>query len=89
MQNKRYYWLKLHEHFFDRAVIKYLRKLPDGDTIVLIYLELLVSGSTALAAKNASDYITKMADNFNRLINGDFLTSYKMMILHPISFSRL
>ena len=41
MQNKRYYWLKLHEHFFDRAVIKYLRKLPDGDTIVLIYLELL------------------------------------------------
>ena len=41
MQAKRYYWLKLHEHFFDRAVIKYLRRLPEGDTIVLIYLELL------------------------------------------------
>jgi len=41
MQAKRYYWLKLHEHFFDRAVIRYLRKLPEGDTIVLIYLELL------------------------------------------------
>lgn len=41
MQAKRFYWLKLHEHFFDRAVIKYLRKLPEGDTIVLIYLELL------------------------------------------------
>jgi len=41
MNGKRYYWLKLHEHFFDRAVIRYLRKLPDGDTIVLIYLELL------------------------------------------------
>ena len=41
MQAKRYYWLKLQEHFFDRAIIKYLRKLPDGDTIVLIYLELL------------------------------------------------
>ena len=41
MSEKRYYWLKLHEHFFDRAVIKYLRKLPNGETIVLIYLELL------------------------------------------------
>ena len=41
MGSKRFYWLKLHEHFFDRAVIKYLRKLPNGDTIVLIYLELL------------------------------------------------
>ena len=41
MSAKRYYWLKLHEHFFDRAVIKFLRKLPNGDTIVLIYLELL------------------------------------------------
>ena len=41
MQHKRSYWVKRHEHFFDRAVIRYLRKLPDGDTIVLIYLELL------------------------------------------------
>lgn len=47
MSSKRFYWLKLHEHFFDRAVIKYLRKLPEGDTIVLIYLELLcISVST-------------------------------------------
>ena len=54
----------------------------------LIYLELLVSGSTVLAAKNASDYIAKMTNNFNSLVNGDFSTSYKMMILHPIAFSR-
>lgn len=41
-KRKRYFWLKLHENFFNQAVIKFLRKMPEGDTIVLIYLELLL-----------------------------------------------
>ena len=41
-QNKRYYWLKLHEEFFNQPVMKYLRKLPDGETIIIIYLKLLL-----------------------------------------------
>ena len=40
--SKRYFWLKLHENFFDQSVIKYLRKMPDGNTLVVIYLELLL-----------------------------------------------
>lgn len=40
--NKKYYWLKLHEEFFNQTVMKYIRKLPDGDTITIIYLKLLL-----------------------------------------------
>ena len=41
-QGKRYYWLKLYENFFSQAVIRFLRKMPEGDSIVIIYLELLL-----------------------------------------------
>lgn len=40
--NKRYYWLKLHEEFFTQPVMKYIRKLPDGEKITIIYLKLLL-----------------------------------------------
>lgn len=38
----RYYWLKLHENFFDRYEIKKLRKIPGGDTYTIIYLKLQI-----------------------------------------------
>lgn len=41
-ENKRYYWLKLHEEFFTQPVMKYIRKLPDGEKITIIYLKLLL-----------------------------------------------
>lgn len=37
MENKKYYWLKLKEDFFDDKYIKALRKLPDGDALCIIY----------------------------------------------------
>ena len=40
MSEKRYYWLKLYDTFFDNKTSKYLRKLPDGDRILLVYLKL-------------------------------------------------
>ena len=36
----KYYWLKLNADFFDDKVIKYLRKLPEGPTLVIIYLKM-------------------------------------------------
>lgn len=36
-ENKKYYWLKLKENFFDDKYIKALRKLPDGDALCIIY----------------------------------------------------
>lgn len=38
--NRRYYWLKLKEGFFDDKNIKFLRRLPDGDKLTIIYLRM-------------------------------------------------
>lgn len=40
MKEKRYYWLKLYDTFFDNKTSKFLRKLPDGDKILLVYLKM-------------------------------------------------
>ena len=42
MAGKRHYWLKLQVGFFQELIIKQLRTLPDGDSIVLLYLKLLL-----------------------------------------------
>lgn len=36
---KKYYWLKLYDTFFENKTSKYLRKLPGGDKILLVYLK--------------------------------------------------
>ena len=40
MSNKRFYWLKLKEGFFDEKYIKALRRLPQGDSLVIVYLKM-------------------------------------------------
>ena len=40
MQQKRYYWLKLQDGFFNSKRIKKLRKLAGGDTYTIIYLKM-------------------------------------------------
>lgn len=40
MAEKRYYWMKLNEEFFDEKHIKFLRTLPDGDKVVIVYLKM-------------------------------------------------
>ena len=38
--NKKYYWLKLKESFFDEKLQKYIRTLPDGDRLLIAYLKM-------------------------------------------------
>ena len=38
--NKKYYWLRLKEDFFNEKQVKYLRSLPDGDKLVIVYLKM-------------------------------------------------
>lgn len=40
MANKRYYWLKLKEDYFNSPKIKKLRKIAGGDTYTIIYLKM-------------------------------------------------
>lgn len=37
---KRFFWLKLKEDFFDETYIKALRKMPGGDAMVIVYLKM-------------------------------------------------
>jgi len=39
-ENKRYYWLRLKDDFFEQREIKKLRKVAGGDTYTIIYLKL-------------------------------------------------
>lgn len=38
--SKRFYWLKLHADFFDEKYIKALRRLPQGDSLTIVYLKM-------------------------------------------------
>ena len=40
MAEKKYYWLKLKETYFDNPKIKMLRKIAGGDTFTIIYLKM-------------------------------------------------
>ena len=40
MAERRYYWLKFKDDFFDSKRIKKLRKMAGGDTYVIIYLKM-------------------------------------------------
>jgi len=40
LSEKRYYWLKLKDDFFNQKEIKKLRKIAGGDTYTIIYLKL-------------------------------------------------
>ncbi len=37
---KQYYWLRLKDNFFDEKYIKALRRLPNGDTLTIIYMKM-------------------------------------------------
>lgn len=40
MSEKKYYWLKLKADFFDEKYIRALRRLPQGDSLVIVYLKM-------------------------------------------------
>lgn len=40
MEQRRYYWLKLKDDFFDEKYIKALRRLPSGDSLIIVYLKM-------------------------------------------------
>lgn len=42
MVEKRYFWLKLQQDFFNRKEIKMLRRIAGGDTYTVIYLKMLL-----------------------------------------------
>ena len=43
MAEKKYYWLKMTDQFFEDKAIKKLRKIAGGDTYTIIYLKMLLT----------------------------------------------
>jgi predicted phage replisome organizer len=39
-KKSKFYWLKLHDDFFEDLPIKLLRKLPEGDKLIIVYLKM-------------------------------------------------
>lgn len=39
-ESKKYFWLKLKDNFFEEKYTKALRKLPEGDKLVIVYLKM-------------------------------------------------
>ncbi len=42
MASKRYYWLKLDEHFFKSNSMKILRRMSDGYRFMIMYIEIML-----------------------------------------------
>ncbi len=40
MAEKQFFWLKLKDNFFDEKYVKALRRLPNGDTLTIIYIKM-------------------------------------------------
>lgn len=60
MTNKRYFWLKLPEEFFNRKEIKALRRIAGGDTYTVIYLKMLLKSLQS----DGKLYFEGVANNF-------------------------
>jgi predicted phage replisome organizer len=41
---KQYYWLKLKEGFFEEKTSCCLRGMPEGETLLIIYIKMLLAG---------------------------------------------
>ncbi|MBU5227821.1 phage replisome organizer N-terminal domain-containing protein [Clostridium senegalense] len=72
---KRYYWLKLHENFFERDEIKIIEMQPNGEKYINFYLKLLlksVSTEGRLMFRNVIPYTPEM---LSRITNTDVDTA--------------
>jgi len=62
-QAKRYYWLKLHDNFFERDEIKIIEAMPNGKDYILFYLKVMlksINENGRLIFKNTIPYSNDM-----------------------------
>lgn len=62
MADKRFYWFKMESSFFEQKEIKYLRRLPGGDTYTIIYLKLILKS----LENNGKIYYENIGDNYTQ-----------------------
>lgn len=78
MAERKYYWIKLSQAFFESKEIKKLRKLAGGDTYVIIYLKLqimaLESGGKLYYDGLEDSFAEELALSLNENVNNIQMT---------------
>ena len=62
--SKKFYWLKLKEGFFGEKYVKALRRLPQGDSLVIVYLKMQLM---SLRTEGVIDYEGLLPDSIEEL----------------------
>ena len=87
MAEKRYYWLKFRDDFFDSKRIKKLRKMAGGDTYTIIYLKMMLktwvkeAGITDVGAffsvRDAKAELSGWSDRFASVTSRGYMKGYR------------
>ncbi len=79
---KRYYWLKLSEDFFGETCVKALRRLPSGDSLVIVYLKMQLKSlkTEGLLPDSIEELSTVLNEDENIVrLTIEALTRFKMI----------
>ena len=71
MANKRYYWLKLDEHFFKSNGIKIIKKMTDGYKYIVLYLEMMLLSINSNGNLYVSDGVAFDAELLSYVVDMD------------------
>ncbi len=71
MTDKRFYWLKLRDNFFDRLDIKAMRMLEGGGEMVIIYMKMLLSALNSEGKIIYSNILSSCEEEIAIRINED------------------
>ena len=71
MANKRYYWLKLDEHFFKSNGLKIIKKMTDGYKYIVLYLEMMLLSINSNGNLYVSDGVAFDAELLSYVVDMD------------------
>ena len=80
-------WIKLNTYMFDNAKIKYLRTLPQGDSIVLIWVMLLTKAG--YCNSNGYIFLTENIPYTHEMLASEFGFKLNVIRLALISLQKL
>lgn len=87
--NKKYYWMKLFDTFFQDPRVKKLKKLPGGDTYIIVMLKMMLQTIKTDGIYEFEGLEKSLADELELKIDEDtkaiqvildYMSSYKMIV---------
>lgn len=72
MTSKRYYWLKLDEHFFKSNSIRILRRMPYGYRFIVMYIEMMLMAINTNGRLYISDGIAFDCETLSLVLDTEY-----------------